>query len=133
MILRITYLTVIPAVISTVVLFILTHLPSSALPQDVHFNDKQLHYIAYFIVSFLYGISFSPRGKKGIIGLFLVAVMMCLLGAFDEYTQQFFDRTTDIEDYYADLKGIATGVGIAFGVWLLKMLSGLGAKLNISK
>jgi len=133
MIVRITYLTTLAAVLSTVVLFVLTHVPHSYLAHGMIYNDKLMHYIAYSVVSFLYGISFSPKGKKGLLGLLIVAVMVSILAAIDEYTQQFFGRNTDIQDYYADLYGIATGIGVSFIVWLIKTAYGIRFNIHLSR
>ncbi len=133
MIIRITYFTTLAAVLSTVILFVLTHIPHSYLPQGMIYNDKLMHYIAYSVVSFLYGISFSPNGRKGLLGLLIVAVMVSILAAIDEYTQQFFGRNTDIQDFYADLYGVATGIGVSFVVWLIKTACKLKVKIHVSR
>ncbi|MFI4910617.1 MAG: VanZ family protein [Sedimentisphaeraceae bacterium JB056] len=133
MILRITYFTTTAAILSTIILIVLTHIPENHISYYVKSHDKQLHYTAYLMVSFLYGISFSQRGWRGLLGLILVTLAMCALGAVDEYSQQYFDRRTDIKDYYADLWGIFTGVSIATSLWLVKTISNFRVKINISR
>jgi VanZ family protein len=134
MILKITYVTITAAIISTVALVVLTHIPNDLVPQSLHhYDDKKLHFAGYAVVAFLYGLSFSPKGVKGLIGLLTVAIFVSILAAVDEYSQQYFGRMTDINDYYADLKGIATGVGAAFAVWLVKTIYSTTVRINISR
>jgi len=114
-------------------LVVLTHIPSRSIPEFLRENDKMLHYGAYAIVSLLYGVSFASKGYKGIIWLLLISIFLAAVAAGDEYTQQYFGRTTDIRDYYADLRGIATGIGISFVYWSMKTIFALKFKVTISK
>jgi VanZ family protein len=133
MILRITYFTAMAAVLSTIVLLVLTHIPGKALPHFVRFDDKQLHYTGYAILSLLYGVTVAKKGWRGLLYLFLTAVFVAALAAADEYTQQYFGRTTDIKDYYADLKGIATGIGVSLIYWMIKSILAIKFNVKISK
>ena len=133
MIVRITYFTTFAAVLATILVLVLTHIPHSSLPHQFIFNDKMMHYVAYSVISFLYGISFSPRGYKGLLGLLLVAVGVSILAAIDEYSQQYFGRNTDIYDYYSDLYGVATGVGLSFIIWAIKTICKIKVNIHVSK
>ena len=133
MILRITYFTAIAAILSTIILVVLTHIPGSSIPDFARYNDKVLHYGAYAVVSLLYGISFGSKGLKGLLWMLLITLFLAALAAGDEYTQQYFSRTTDIKDYYADLRGIATGMGVAFVFWGLRTIMALKLNVTISK
>ncbi len=133
MILRITYITTIAAVLSTIVLVVLTHIPGDSIPSSVRYNDKMMHFVAYALVSLLYGVSFAVTGRKGLWRLLIISIFMVILGAADEYTQQFFGRHTDLLDYYADLCGIALGMGISFVFWIIKTIFALRVKVTISK
>jgi len=133
MIVRITYFTTLAAVLTTVVVLVLTHIPNSALPHRFIFDDKMMHYVAYSVISLLYGISFSPNGYKGLLGLLIVAVGVGILAAIDEYSQQYFGRNTELQDYYADLYGVATGIGLSFVVWAIKTICKIKVNVHISK
>ncbi len=133
MILRITYFTAVAAVLATIIVFVLTHIPGSMIPDYARYNDKLMHFVAYALLSLLYGVTVAVKGRKGLLWMLLVTIFLVIFAAVDEYTQQFFGRTTDIEDYYADLRGIATGMGISFVYWSIKTIVALKIKITISK
>ena len=135
MLIRISHFTTVAAVISTLALVVLTHLPSRMLPlmQKMPMDDKQMHLTAFFVVTLLYGISVFAPGKRGLLRLFVLAVVMSLFAAIDEYTQQFFGRSTCLYDYYADLRGIGLAMVVSLVYWFVRMLLPINVVIRISK
>lgn len=135
MLLRISYFTTAAAILSTIILIILTHIPDDMLPMmhDIPFDDKQMHFWAFFIVTFLYGISFFAPGLKGIVRLLVLSIIMAIFAAIDEYTQQYFGRTACILDYYADIKGILTAISICLIYWAVRTLVPFNIVIKVSK
>ncbi|AQQ08936.1 putative integral membrane protein [Sedimentisphaera cyanobacteriorum] len=109
MLLKIQYHAAFAAVVSTIILFFLTHIPADWLPEAGNYNDKTVHFAAYFMLAFLYNLSFSAASWKSVLISLMIAILLAGLGYLDEYTQQFFGREYCIADYYADLKGIILG------------------------
>ncbi len=111
------------------VIFIATHLP----PKDVHIppgSDKQIHFIAYFLLSSLLGMSLLiSRPSRKWVPLFVVAVAM-VYGAFDELTQPIMDRSCDIHDWYADVTGASTAAVLLFVITYFVARSPARAKLG---
>ena len=96
-------------------LFVLMHVP---LPdrtlEHVHLSDSVLHFMVYFILTGL-GAYHLWRTSGG---AFTVTVMRWALiytgyAACDEWLQQFVHRTPSVDDWLADLGGIAVATGIA--------------------
>lgn len=91
-------------------LFILTHIPIPDMVRQAGVSDKFLHFIAYMIFTFVVWSTLSPfekiNWKKWQV--WVTAVISLIYGAADEISQQYFDRGTDITDFYADLAGITT-------------------------
>ncbi|WP_153558765.1 VanZ family protein [Roseimaritima sediminicola] len=92
-----------------ILLFTGTHLPSVPMPQVQHL-DKVQHFVAFAGLAFLLAWAIpahqrDPRTKM--IFAFLVAICY---GLFDELTQQFVGRHTDMMDFAADCGGALMGV-----------------------
>lgn len=132
---RVSHFTTVAAVLSTIVLIVLTHLPNRMLPimQKVPMDDKQMHFSAFFIVTLLYGISIYARGKRGLFRLFVLVAIMAAFAALDEYTQQFVERDSCLYDYYADLKGIGLAAAVSLLYWAVRMLLPISVVIRISK
>ena len=96
------------------ILYTLTHIPpSSGTPSDPQVGDKTLHLVAYLGIGFILTYWMHCFFLKP---TFLLACLSfgvgALFGAFDEWTQPFFDRVCDIEDWYADLSGLGFGIAL---------------------
>jgi VanZ family protein len=89
-----------------IALFVLTHLPPQ---QAVHipgtFTDKQVHAVAYLLLSLALGVTLtvSLPGRRW-IPMFVVAAAMAY-GAIDERTQLFVGRDCELNDWLADVTG----------------------------
>ncbi|MGE3182828.1 MAG: VanZ family protein [Phycisphaerae bacterium] len=89
-----------------VFLFLVQHLPHpGALPGGA--SDKHVHVIAFGVLAFFFWRFIEATTGRISHQFILVAIPLLLLyAAFDEYTQQYFDRSTDIADWIADALGI---------------------------
>lgn len=94
--------------------FILTHLPPRAagsLPFPG--ADKLVHFALYSVLAWMGGRALTAAGarlnlKSALIWFFWLAVY----GAVDEWTQQFVGRTPSLFDWFADVAGVALGLGV---------------------
>ncbi len=93
--------------LSTACVLFLTHIPQTALPRALQHTlfDKFEHFAAYGAVALLF--VFSLRRPLRLWPLLGVLLALALIGALDEITQPFVNRQASIEDYTADLAGIA--------------------------
>ncbi|MCC7351926.1 MAG: VanZ family protein [Phycisphaerales bacterium] len=108
---RTTRLTWIALLSFWILLFAATHIPGPELPQ-VNVSDKLIHGSAFFCLGVLLYATFWVRGGK-ISGIWWkVLLILTLYGAFDEWTQQFVNRFTDVDDWMADTIGVAIAVAL---------------------
>lgn len=133
MLVKMRHMTIFLAVTATIILAVLTHIPSYYFPDEIEYNDKFVHFIAYAIVSFLYGLSFSARSWRTVAYSLALILLLAALAYIDEYTQPFFGREYSIFDYYADLKGIVLGVVLSKVIRLIYYISTGKFKLTLSK
>jgi VanZ family protein len=93
-------------------------IPPNDFPKPVaFFNDKVLHFGAYFLMAFWFAGSLERKRYVW------VAVGLAILGALIEVVQYWmgFGRDADWRDFVADVFGIAAGLGIAWlglGNWM---------------
>ena len=74
----------------------------SALQKDG--VDKLEHVLAYGVITFLFLISLKT--SPTILSALLLFLAVSAIGAFDELTQPFMNRTASIADLVADIVGI---------------------------
>lgn len=73
-------------------------------------SDKGIHFALYFILAFLGGrYQLARQARTSIMMLLLWTTIYAGYAAADEWLQQFVGRTTSLEDWTADLLGIAVG------------------------
>ena len=96
----------ITAILVTAVVFLFTHLPQEMMPSTLQIDgiDKLEHVLAYGVITFLCLISLrtSPTMRSALLLFLAVSV----IGAFDELTQIFVNRTASVTDLIADIVGI---------------------------
>ncbi len=96
--------------IFTCFILVLSHIPQQKIPEhEVLFRlDKVIHIISYSIIYFLalFSIKTTPTLRIKII----IFIFVLSLGYIDEYTQEFFGRTTSIFDWLADVMGAVLGL-----------------------
>lgn len=93
-----------------------TEMPQMLVPQQ----DKILHFVFFLGGGVVLAASLRLVAKlEGIRLLLTIAVVMGLLGALDEYNQQFIPGRSglSLEDWIADMSGAIAGV------WLLRLLA----------
>jgi VanZ family protein len=97
--------------IYAVTLAVTTHLPGVRVPSKFEYTDKIIHLSAFAGLTVLVSLALRPR-RLWLAGL----ALMAYAGA-DEWTQQFFQRNTDVFDWIADSIGIWVALGL---VWLVR-------------
>jgi len=88
-----------------------TEMPQMLVPQQ----DKILHFVFFMGGAMVLTASLRLLAKlQGIRLLLAVALVMGLLGALDEYNQQFIPGRSGLsfEDWIADMSGALAGVGL---------------------
>jgi VanZ family protein len=103
-----------------------TEMPQMVVPQQ----DKILHFVFFLGGGVVLAASLRLIAKlEGIRLLLTVAVVMGLLGALDEYNQQFIPGRSglSLEDWIADMSGAIAGVA------LLRLLASKLQTREISK
>ena len=93
------------------ILFTLTHLPPSRLP-ETHVSDKLEHFTAYGLLAGWLTLAMASERRSALLTAGIVLAIVLVYGAADELTQPFTHRTCDIHDWYTDAIGAALAVAI---------------------
>lgn len=88
----------------TAAAFICTHLPGNDIP-NLHVTDKTLHVFGFFGLATVLLLTLAAYGVSRVVRLLICLAVLAVYGAVDEYTQQFFRRSTDFYDWCADMVG----------------------------
>jgi VanZ family protein len=108
----------IPALIWTIIIFILLALPGNLLPNENHFSipnlDKYVHIILFGSFVFLWSFYYSAKQEKNNNSYrqsVVILIVACLYGIAMEYVQKYFipNRDFDIYDIAADIVGAVAG------------------------
>lgn len=83
-----------------------THIPHPPVQKIPLYNDKVLHFLAYFGVGFLLGLRTIRTWQRG-AGFLLIILA---IAAVDELTQPYFRRTTELYDWLSDGAGGLCGM-----------------------
>jgi len=96
------------AVIFTVLVLLLTHIPKEAMPPRLQENshDKLHHVVAYGAITFLFILSLKVSSAPFLFSLLFFAILA--IGIVDEVTQPLVNRTASLADIVANFIGIAT-------------------------
>jgi len=96
------------------VLFTLTHIPMPPIAGQSGMSDKTMHLLAFMTLMFLAWLTISPYEKVrwNRAKVWMVLAVVAWYGAFDEWTQGFVGRETDIFDFCYDLGGSLLGLTI---------------------
>jgi len=100
----------ITAILFTAAVLVFTHLPQETMPSLLQKDgvDKLEHVLAYGVITFLFLISF--RTSPTMLSALLLFLAVSVIGAFDELTQPFVNRTASVTDLAADIVGILTAL-----------------------
>ena len=112
-----------PALIWTLIIFILLTIPGSLLPSEPGFKipefDKFIHISIFCVFVILWSFYFAAKTEKKNRSIFFVLfISACLYGIAMEYVQKYFipRRDFDLEDILADLIGSALGFIISVSI-----------------
>lgn len=98
------------AIVYFALLFLATHIPISS-HSSVTYSDKWFHFGGYAVLSICvlagWELTIGVLQPKHYFAVWLVGT---LYGAFDEITQIPVSRTSDVNDWIADVLGIVTGL-----------------------
>ncbi len=98
------------AILFTVAVLVFTHLPQWTMPSALQKDgvDTLQHVLAYGVITFLFLISL--RTSPTILSALLLFLAVSVIGAFDELTQLFVNRTASVTDLAADIVGILSAL-----------------------
>ena len=110
------------AILFTVAVLVFTHLPQETIPPSLQEDgvDKLQHVLAYGVMTFLFLISL--RTSPTMLSALLLFLVVSAIGAFDELTQLFMNRSASVTDLAADIVGILAAL-FFFTVRRLRFLS----------
>ena len=94
--------------------FTLTHIRVQDIAGRSGMSDKTMHSTAYFALTFLLWCAVSPyrRVRWNDRKVWLVAAAVAVYGAMDEYLQGFVGRSVEMQDFIANMCGMALAVGV---------------------
>ena len=88
-------------------LFIATHVPMPGRGAvTVKHGDKIIHFVVYFILTWLGGRYVLATGRRTLRALTAWAAIYLLYAGADEYLQSLVGRTMSLSDWLADATGI---------------------------
>ncbi len=83
--------------------FAATHIPARYIPSQIAgLGDIVLHGIGFLGLSSWLILTMAAFGVKPVKRILFVLLVMMIYGALDEYTQQFFGRSTELKDWLTD-------------------------------
>ena len=107
-----------PALLWSIMIFILLALPGNMLPNENHLTipnlDKYVHIILFGTFVFLWSLYFAIKNEKKVFPIrksLSILIIACLYGTAMEYVQKYFipNRDFDIYDIAADVLGAVLG------------------------
>lgn len=93
--------------------FAATHSPPPAKPAPMIFNDKFLHFMGFCALGIV--TVWRASGRRSTFTLSSFArwlAFLCVYGAFDEASQRFVGRDSELGDWIANALGALTGMVI---------------------
>ena len=94
------------ATVFTVIVIFVTHIPQEIMPERLKVGglDKIEHFAAYGAITILFVLSI--RDRLSLLSAAALFFAISVLGAVDELTQPFVNRTANPFDWLADIVGI---------------------------
>ena len=98
------------AILFTSAVLVFSHLPQKTMPSPLQKDgvDKLQHVLAYGVITFLFLISL--RTSPTMLSALLLFLAVSVIGAFDELTQPFVNRTASVTDLAANIVGILSAL-----------------------
>ena len=98
------------AILFTAAVLVFTHLPQGTIPSILQKDgiDTLQHVLAYGVITFLFLISL--RISPTMLSALLLFLAVSVIGAFDELTQPFVNRTASVTDLAANIVGILSAL-----------------------
>ncbi len=90
-------------------LFVVMHIPIRGMGlRVVPYGDKIIHFVAYCLLAWLGGRHLLATRRSGAVAaLFMWAAVYATYASADEWLQSFVGRTMSLDDWLADLLGVA--------------------------
>lgn len=129
------FVSCVPLIFFSVGIFMFSHMPRPPMPNSgFEFEDKVLHCVAYFGYGMTVLLALMVNFPK--ISFSKLALLTLLLGGLfgfsDEYHQSFIpNRDSGIEDWYADITGIAMSLVTAIPLRKLTGIPRFGFKEEV--
>ena len=103
----------IAALLTTIVVIVLSHIPQEIMPEKLQENDfdKFQHFFAYGIITLFFILSL--RNSFSLLTVVILFFSILIIATFDECTQPFVNRQASLLDWLADMIGI-TAVFFSF-------------------
>ncbi len=101
-------------IIYWIILCTLTHMPvmrGVKLPDN---SDKVVHFTLFFLLAFIGGWRYRTKPTARISGLFVWTAIYIAYAGLDEWLQQFVNRSTNLDDFWANLAGIVVATCAVF-------------------
>ena len=112
--------------------FTATHIPAKYIPRHIaSLGDIVLHGIGFLGLSSWFILTLAAFGVKLEHRIILVLLVMLVYGAVDEYTQQFFGRSTELKDWLTDT--MATVISLILWEIFLFLANRIGGANHESK
>lgn len=89
-----------------------THIPKVPEPLGFRPSDKLVHFAAYAMLGALAGLVYSQFRRLRFRVAVVLLVGIAMHAVLDEVTQPLFGRHADVADWFADILGAATGLGV---------------------
>jgi len=106
------------AVLYLILLLTLTHWPRLGPLPEIPGKDKTLHFLAYAIATVLFLLGYLRTLRFWSILPIMTGLLV--LGALDEKTQPWVNRSCDIRDWLADAGGILTAILLFLALMAVK-------------
>lgn len=88
-------------------IFTCTHIPRLTLPFPEAHSDKFAHFTAFAVMAFALWRFSEAIQKPASRHLYILCwVILTIIASIDEYTQQFFGRDSDWDDWFTDMSGL---------------------------
>ncbi|MGA2914828.1 MAG: VanZ family protein [Sedimentisphaerales bacterium] len=116
--------------------FTATHIPARYITAGyipgliASLGDVVLHGIGFLVLSSWFILTLAAFGVKPKQRILLVLLIMIVYGAVDEYTQQFFGRSTELKDWLSDTTATVISLILLETILFLAKITGPSTSLR---